>query len=600
MSSNLQSDLNQFSGHYVEWRERRIKAIIEHYGQEFFQNKTVLELGCGYGEIGAHFASLGAQVTCSDAREEHLNIVRQKYPYIKTVLADLDKEWVFNRHDIIILMGVLYHLRDHKPVLEKACNYATYLILETEVCDYDDGLAVVKTFEDADAYDQSFNKYGCRPSTKNIEHILNRSNMVYETIIDDRCNSSFHRYDWIPENTGKYEHGQRRFWFAHQTALNLKPDNSTQQINDYLEYVNRRYFVLNKTNQNLATSIKKTALLENNINNNNVQIQMSIIIPTSGRVNLFLETLESLSKQTLKLFEVIVSDDSPSEEDRDSICEALQLFNKKTGISVEYIFSKPKLYQAKNTNQGLLKARGNYVRILHSDDILSPEAIEQEVKFFQQFEGKVNIIYHDIIPFNSHEKINWISFNKDVELSLISPAYLLANWLHSGTAIPSGLAFTKQALERTSLLDSKYRFICDWKFFYNIVKNEFLTNNMIGHFSEKFVGWRTHQNSVTGKLWYVHFLEHEIFINEIKENKDLQKVFMLSEYEAKKFFSLSLSYRYKRLINDYIQLRFTQKFLGIPKLFICLLKTETLWFAWLLFFQKLLVPKIRDNFFNKN
>lgn len=558
-SSQQINDKDNFAGHYMEWREKRIKTIIEHYGQKFFEDKTLLELGCGHGDIGATFASLGATVTCSDGREEHLIVLKKKHPHIKTVLADLDQEWPFESHyDIIIMMGILYHLRNHEDILKKVSSSTTYLVLETEVCDYADDTAVVKTYEEG--YDQALNFNGCRPSEANIECILNKCNMVYERIIDDRCNSSFHRYDWLNQNTGKYDHGLRRFWFAHQKSpINLFQknylNNYKNKLTDYLEYINNHYLKLNKQllhqkKHNLSSSwlqeTKKTELL------------MSVVIPTSGRVNLLIETLESLTKQTIKNFEVIITDDSPNEKDRLAIRDLVSLFHKKLDVPVQYIFSEPKLYQARNTNQGLLKANGDIIRILHSDDVLSPITLEKEINFFMNNDKKINVVYHDIIPFNHIENLSWDK-KEETNFSLISPVYLLSTWLHSATAIPSGLVFTRQALEKTSLLDANYRFLCDWKFFYELVINESKNKTLMGHFSSGLVGWRVHFNSVTGKLWKTHFLEHEMFINEILSSQMLEKILCMTEDEKKSFLNAALSYRYKRLIKDYMNLELRAK-----------------------------------------
>lgn len=551
---------DNFVGHYREWREKRIQAIIEHYGQKFFEDKTLLELGCGHGDIGATFASLGAKVTCSDGREEHLIVLKEKYPHIKTALVDLDKEWSFESHyDMIIMMGIVYHLRNHEDILKKVCSSTTYLVLETEVCDYADDTAVVKTYEEG--YDQALNFNGCRPSETNIECILNQHNMAYERILDDRCNSSFHRYDWLNQNTGKYDHGLRRFWFAHQKSpVDLFKKNYSNNYNnkiaDYLQYVNNRYL---KLNQQQLLDRKKHHLPYSRLQETKkTEVLMSVVIPTSGRVNLLIETLESLTKQTVKNFEVIISDDSPNEKDRLAIRDLVSLFQKKVDVTIHYIFSEPKLYQARNTNQGLLKANGEIIRILHSDDVLSPITLEKEINFFRTNTDKINVAYHDILPFSHIENLNWDK-KDETNFSLISPAYLLSTWLHSATAIPSGLVFTKQALENTSLLDANYHFLCDWKFFYELVINELKNKTLIGHFSAGLVGWRVHSNSVTGRLWNTHFLEHEMFINEILYSQVLEKELCMNENDKKHFLKAALSYRYKRLIQDYMNLQLQAK-----------------------------------------
>lgn len=201
-----------FDGHYVEWRLKRIAAIKNYYGKSFFQNKTILELGCGFGDIGASFHELGAKITCNDARMQHLEKAKSTYPFINIICADIDKDWPFDSYDIIFHLGVLYHLKNFEISLRKTCESCNYLVLESEVCDSDDPSVVF--YPNEAGYDQAFNNVGCRPSPHFIERILTENNMKYELVSDDRCNSNFHVYDWKTTNTKIYKSGLRRFWFC--------------------------------------------------------------------------------------------------------------------------------------------------------------------------------------------------------------------------------------------------------------------------------------------------------------------------------------------------------------------------------------------------
>ncbi len=201
----------RFNLHYVEWRERRVAAIRRHYGDGFFAGRTLLELGCGYGDIGAAFADLGAVVTCCDAREEHLDVLKQRYPHLATVRADLNTDWPFGSFDIVLHLGALYHLEPTHASLRHACRSTPHLVLETEVCD-SNGDLVFDTTEQG--YDQAVDGRGCRPSAPRVERILREEGMTFERIRDDRCNSGMHVYDWTVGDTGSFRHGQRRFWFA--------------------------------------------------------------------------------------------------------------------------------------------------------------------------------------------------------------------------------------------------------------------------------------------------------------------------------------------------------------------------------------------------
>lgn len=203
---------NYFRDHYDLWREKRLSAIIDYYGIDFFRNKKILEIGCGYADIGAVFSQLGASVTVCDGRSEHIDVVRQRHPELKSLIIDLNNEWPEGYFDLVIHMGVLYHLSDLKKSIKQACLCADKIVLETEVCDSDDANDIL-FIKERNGYDQALDQRGVRPSAEAIEKILSEFDMKYIRINDNRCNAHYHKYDWPVTNTKKWEPGLRRLWF---------------------------------------------------------------------------------------------------------------------------------------------------------------------------------------------------------------------------------------------------------------------------------------------------------------------------------------------------------------------------------------------------
>ncbi|MGH2942566.1 MAG: class I SAM-dependent methyltransferase [Solirubrobacteraceae bacterium] len=203
-----------FEDHYQEWRAKRIDAIRGHYGPSWFTGRTLLEVGCGHADIGAAFAALGAIVTASDARQEHLDEGRRRHPEIAAwQLADLDSEWPFQPDfDLVLHLGVLYHLADPELALRRLLQSGGHIVLETEVSDSSDPYFVHRTVEAG--YDQAFNSQGSRPSPALVERVLSEAGRSFSRITDDRCNAAFHRYDWPVRDTGESPDGLRRMWFV--------------------------------------------------------------------------------------------------------------------------------------------------------------------------------------------------------------------------------------------------------------------------------------------------------------------------------------------------------------------------------------------------
>lgn len=217
-----------FDGAYINWNHARVKAIIDFYGPKTFYWKSLLELGSGIGDISIAFSRLGADVTAVEARQEHVDILKKKYSNLKIQKVDLDNEWPFSRKrfDFVIDMGLLCHLKNWKNHLAQVCSVATFLVLETEVCDSDDPEKILIVEESKAVYDWSFNGVGSRPSAAAIERELTNNGFSFKRHDSPKLNSGPYKYDWTVQNTGDRKFGLRRMWFARKTGQPIVENKS--------------------------------------------------------------------------------------------------------------------------------------------------------------------------------------------------------------------------------------------------------------------------------------------------------------------------------------------------------------------------------------
>lgn len=184
----------------------------------------MLEIGCGHGDIGAHFLALGADVTFADARAEHLEVVASRYSMARTARLDAGQPlpWPDDAFDVVLHLGVLYHLPPDavKPAIRDACRVGRRIVLETIVSDSADPQYCPPTVEAG--YDQAFAGTGSRPSPALVESVLDAQGLRWRRFDDARLNSWVHAYDWPPQNNGDYDGtqapgviwGRRRLWMT--------------------------------------------------------------------------------------------------------------------------------------------------------------------------------------------------------------------------------------------------------------------------------------------------------------------------------------------------------------------------------------------------
>jgi Methyltransferase domain len=123
---------------YQEWTNKRVNRIVDIFGKSWFNDKTVLELGAAHGDIGIELLKLGADVTFSDVRPEHLDSIGDNLKNFnfmpKCQIINQNKPYEMGKNfDLVLHLGVLYHIENWKQDLECALNHTNTMILESAV-----------------------------------------------------------------------------------------------------------------------------------------------------------------------------------------------------------------------------------------------------------------------------------------------------------------------------------------------------------------------------------------------------------------------------------------------------------------------------------
>lgn len=224
--AHLISNTQVFGGFYNQWRLVRVWKLEQIFGPDWFIGKRVLELGCGYGNIGVYLKTLGADVLFADARQEFLDIVRKKCPTAETVRLDQDTAWNLNEEfDLVIHWGITYNIKNWEQDLECTLKHAKNLAYETAVNKFAGDVVIPIVDPDYGVHHSGcYNNEGVLPSVMAIEQVLPNTAVRYE----DHTMNCYENLSYTDSCTEQYT--------GNPEAI--------QQWNDNRAYGGRKYWVM--------------------------------------------------------------------------------------------------------------------------------------------------------------------------------------------------------------------------------------------------------------------------------------------------------------------------------------------------------------------
>lgn len=215
---------------YTASRGNRLAALFAAVDPKSLRGKTVLEVGCGHGHLGAELEKHGAAVISLDGRPEHIAELKKKYPGRRAHVCDVSSLELerFGPVDVLFAFGILYHLHSPEEFLAACSRLADTLLLETVVVDLT--TPEVMWVEESGYYDQSVDGRGCRPSPSWIESHLSSQGYDFVADISSRranwtSDIACAIYDWDCSDSGRYklEDGSmlRKMWVATKTRKEM-------------------------------------------------------------------------------------------------------------------------------------------------------------------------------------------------------------------------------------------------------------------------------------------------------------------------------------------------------------------------------------------
>ena len=194
------------------------------------------------------------------------------------------------------------------------------------------------------------------------------------------------------------------------------------------------------------------------INNKKKNPFISIITPTYNSEKYLEEMLKSLIKQKYKNFEVIIIDAKSKDKTLDIISKYKKIINYCSSEKDKGIYD--------GFNKGIRQAKGKYIAIVNSDDVLKPNALI----YLRKYDKK----YPDIDFLFGSVKKHWGILHG------YKPNKIYYSWgFYSSHS--TGFYIKKKSADKVGLYNLKYKYHADYDYFYRMI----VKHKMVGIGSKK-------------------------------------------------------------------------------------------------------------------
>lgn len=238
---------------------------------------------------------------------------------------------------------------------------------------------------------------------------------------------------------------------------------------------------------------------------------ISICVTNYNYERFIKETLDSVLSQTYTNFEVIIIDNAST----DSSMDIIKSYNDPR-IKVSQNEENIGLYQ--NLNKCMEKASGELICLLHTDDVYTPNFLEEVVKAYNEYPVHKFFITGVYFWHSQHnKKFPWHPYKSGGVISQTESLIRLAFENNIGNGL--NVVIHKDAIEKVGKFSSKYRYAADAELWLRMAEEyEFV------YIPKLLTYYRIHSYNLTHSVYMDMFKEgEEICQTSIMNSKVLSK-----------------------------------------------------------------------------
>lgn len=251
-------------------------------------------------------------------------------------------------------------------------------------------------------------------------------------------------------------------------------------------------------------------------------IRLSICIPTYNRVDLLVQTLLSVVWQSVVPYEVIIVDNASTED-------MTEVINMCQQHKYTFVRNENNLGFVKNWNRCIDLATGDYLCILHSDDLLHRDWYETFSAAIQDNPG-IDVFSCALALINDR---NYVT---DIYFPLGKTGMLKDNFIeiwkscYFGLTVSGGMVVKKSVFRRVGYFEERFGTECDLKFYLRVIKA-----CKIFYINEVLFGYKIHSYQTMDMKFERKTVEKKInsavaslvifkeFLDEEIDNSDLRR-----------------------------------------------------------------------------
>ncbi len=175
--------------------------------------------------------------------------------------------------------------------------------------------------------------------------------------------------------------------------------------------------------------------------------KISIVIPTFDRAYLLNQALQSVANQTIKPYEVIIVDNASTDNTRETV-------NKFKKYGFKYVRNRSNIGPIRNWLKAFSLAKGEYVTMLPSDDMIAPNWHEEWLRTIPKHKSK--FYTSSVALIDDKNEILYVSPTFTKSQMIRQPHVLKTFWDHysAGFASVAANIYHKSIFTETKLYDA--------------------------------------------------------------------------------------------------------------------------------------------------